>query len=112
MKTQPLVSGHSERTLKWLLKNVVRLSGFEPPTFGATIRRSNQLSYNRTWHSVAAEREGGNREIPARTQGIACVRARTAKGQARPGFIRSAASRVGRAMSCATSRESACISRA
>jgi hypothetical protein len=29
-------------------KKVVRLGGLEPPTSGSTIRRSNQLSYNRT----------------------------------------------------------------
>ncbi|VVT25022.1 hypothetical protein HOE425_332488 [Hoeflea sp. EC-HK425] len=27
---------------------MVRLGGLEPPTSGSTIRRSNQLSYNRT----------------------------------------------------------------
>jgi hypothetical protein len=29
---------------------MVRLGGLEPPTSGSTIRRSNQLSYNRTRH--------------------------------------------------------------
>lgn len=29
-------------------KGMVQLGGLEPPTFGATIRRSNQLSYNCT----------------------------------------------------------------
>lgn len=37
------VQSAGELALRWM----VRLGGFEPPTFGATIQRSNQLSYNR-----------------------------------------------------------------
>ncbi len=31
---------------------MVRLAGIEPATSGSTIRRSNQLSYNRTGHAA------------------------------------------------------------
>lgn len=31
---------------------MVQLGGLEPPTFGATIRRSNQLSYSCLFESV------------------------------------------------------------
>ena len=37
--------------------SVVRLGGLEPPTSGSTIRRSNQLSYNRTSLPGASPRE-------------------------------------------------------
>jgi hypothetical protein len=45
--TPHLHSASGHRSIDIPEKSVVRLSGFEPPTFGATIRRSNQLSYNR-----------------------------------------------------------------
>jgi hypothetical protein len=46
---------------------VVRLGGLEPPTSGSTIRRSNQLSYNRTSPPGCASRERGIRGSPERS---------------------------------------------
>jgi hypothetical protein len=51
---------------------VVQLGGFEPPTSGSTIRRSNQLSYNCT-HGLAAKRPS---PCPALSPGRAWLHAR------------------------------------
>ena len=40
---------------------MVQLGGLEPPTFGATIRRSNQLSYSCTINSRGLSRRAGRR---------------------------------------------------
>jgi hypothetical protein len=46
---------------------VVQLGGFEPPTSGSTIRRSNQLSYSCMWGARArgAEIMGATRQKQA-----------------------------------------------
>ena len=46
----------SPRAFRYHEKEMVRLGGLEPPTSGATIRRSNLLSYNRTAGHCPAKR--------------------------------------------------------
>lgn len=45
---------------------VVQLGGLEPPTFGATIRRSNQLSYSCMSMRVGRDNAQGAEFRPAR----------------------------------------------
>jgi len=45
---------------------MVRLGGLEPPTSGSTIRRSNQLSYNRTRCLHSAKRPYGQLDFNSR----------------------------------------------
>ena len=55
---------------EFLGNGLVQLGGFEPPTSGSTIRRSNQLSYN-----CIDEKKRETRGVPLRKQGFKGVAA-------------------------------------